>query len=358
MSELKITSETKLQPKYKLESTSFEIQENIVENGPFASPHWYKNAYSDDHLFYMESGDLNGNNSIHVKTQKKCTTNLAEIAGEPFIQYNDMTKNGDQSTESFLNNFMQFLNKKNVDALHLHNVREDAHIYEYCRQNGIVIASKKAPWVKLDEFENFEAYIKSLSKNRRYMFKRLPRKQECSYKTYVDQQITEEVAQLVIAQKLKQLNSRGETSRLFADKAKVKQLVNMLTHKSPDFQTYVSLLYIDSVLASSSVFFVKNKRVYYYILAMDDAYAKLSPGNYIVLENIRLAYERGCTVFDFLAPEDAYKLKWAKDSFTPAYDILLPITVKGRIYGQLYLKLLRPMLKKIYLAVQKMKPSK
>ncbi|MGL1920967.1 MAG: GNAT family N-acetyltransferase [Hyphomicrobiales bacterium] len=358
MSERKVTSEIKLQPNNNQVSPPFETQEHIDENNLFSSTHWHADAYSDDHLFYMESGDLNGNNSIHVKTNKMFGIGLAEIAGEPFIQYNDMTKNGDQSTESFLSNFMQFLKNKKVDAMHFHNVREDAYIYEYCRQNGITIASKKAPWVNLNEFENFDEYIKSVSKKIRYMFNRLPRKNECEYKTYVDQQITEEVALQVVEQKLNQLKLRGETSRLFADKAKVEQLVKMLTTTNSDFKTYVTLFYIDGVLASSSVFFVKHKKVYFYILAMDDAYSKLSPGNHIVLENIRVAYDLGCTVYDFLAPEDAYKLKWAKDSFTPVYDILLPITVKGRIYGQLYLKLLRPMLKKIYLTVQKMKPSK
>lgn len=323
------------------------------QNNPFSSPSWFADEMSQNDLSFIEGDGEIGFNAMHVKTKNMLSVNIAELAGEPFIQYNDMLKHSSQPANIFLDKFVEHLKFNNIDALHLHNVRQDAHIFEYCRQNGSIIAEKKAAWLDLTNYEDFDGYLKSINKNTRYKYNRLPRQQDCLFETFVDAQITAELVTQVIAQKSKQLELRGETSRLFSDKTKLAQLVKKLTTPSDDFQTYVTTLKINGELASSTVVFLKNNKIHLYILAMDDDFSKLAPGNHIILENIRLAFQLNCIGYDFLAPEDAYKLKWSKDNFIPVYDILVPITHRGRIFGHAYLQNIRPFLKKIYLSVKK-----
>lgn len=340
-------------------SDSVSAENNMVgliskgQNNVFSSPYWFAHSQEQNSLSFIERNGEDNMSAMHVSCNKVMGVKFAELAGEPFIQYNDMYKQGDQSTEEFLNNFLRYLKDNGVDALYLRNVRADAHIMEYCKKVGVITSEKNAPFLNMSNYTDFDEYIMSLSKQTRYMYNRVSRKHDCSYETYVDEQITEDVAVQVIDQKIKQLELRGETSRLFADATNIADLLKMLLTPSGDFQTFVTLFKIDGVLASSSVFFVKNGVVNFYILAMDDDFAKLSPGNAVVLKNIQTAFEMNCQKFDFLAPNSVYKLKWSRGDFVPVYDILVPITHRGKIIGHAYFKNIRPVLKKIYLAVKK-----
>lgn len=316
-------------------------------NNVFASPHWFDNGSESNLLSFIEN-----DNAIHVKPHNIFGIKFAELAGEPYIQYNDMSKNGDQPTAIFLDNFVKYLKSNAVNAVHLHNVRADAHIFKYCQANGIILQQKTAPFLNLTNYDDFDGYLKSLSKQTRYNYNKSFRTHDCQYDVYVDDEISHEIVEQVIAQKTAQLKLRGETSRLFANATKLNGLIDKLTTPNTDYKTYVTTFKMDGIMVSSTVFFIKNGKVYFYILAMDDNFAKLSPGNNIVLKNIQTAFTQNCELFDFLAPNDVYKLKWSRGDAVPVFDILLPITIKGRIIGSTYLKTIRPFLKKIYLSVK------
>lgn len=334
--------------------TDLSNGKNIIhsddKNNVFSSPHWFEDGIEENIFSFYEGSEDDGANAIHVKFTRTLGLKFAEMAGEPYIQYNDMVKNGTKSVDGFLDCFFKYLKTNKADVLHLHNVRRDAHIFDYCQANGIILEQKMAPFLNMSNYTNFDGYLQSLSKQSRYAYKKLFRTHECEYNLYVDEEISRELIEYILAQKVTQLDLRGETSRLFADQAKIAQLATKLSTPSADYKTYVSTLKIDGVIASSTVFFVKNNQLYFYLLTMDDDFAKLSPGNHIVLKNIETAFELNCQIFDFLAPNDAYKLKWSRGDAMPVYDILLPITTKGHIIGLGYLKYIRPILKKIYLA--------
>ncbi|MBL1242022.1 MAG: GNAT family N-acetyltransferase [OCS116 cluster bacterium] len=333
-------------------SDAKSIAHNDDKNNIFSSPHWFEGGLEENIFSFFEGGEEQGSNAIHVKFNNVMGFKSAEMAGEPYIQYNDMIKNGAQSVDGFMEYFLKYLKTNKVDALHLHNVRGDAHIFEYCQANGIILEQKQAPFLNMTNYADFDAYFDSLSKQTRYKYKKLLRTHECEYNIYVDDEISRGLVEHILAQKSAQLDLRGQTSRLFSDQAKMAQLADKLSTPSADYKTYISTFKIDGVIASSSVFFIKNGTLYFYILAMDDDYAKLSPGNNIVLKNIEAAYSLNCHTFDFLAPNDIYKLKWSRGDAMPVYDILLPVTTKGKLIGLGYLKFIRPILKKVYLSVK------
>lgn len=84
---------------------------------------------------------------------------------------------------------------------------------------------------------------------------------------------------------------------------------------------------------------------------MDEAFQPYSPGSCQLLRTIEWALAQKVKIFDFLAPEDAYKFSWTDDVYVEVYDFILPLSLKGKFIGKAYLQTVRPLLKKIYLSI-------
>ena len=66
-----------------------------------------------------------------------------------------------------------------------------------------------------------------------------------------------------------------------------------------------------------------------YMTSMDEDFARYSPGKILQREVLRLAHEEGVREFDFGLGDDAYKAEWAER--VDLYDVLVPLTWKGRV---------------------------
>ncbi|MCJ8323288.1 MAG: GNAT family N-acetyltransferase [Rhizobiales bacterium] len=344
----------KLTTEAELSKLASELQIDPANN-IFSSLHWGQGRALADQTCFVETATLDDGRQttlcLHVKTSRSLGFNIAEMAGEPYIQYNDIICKGgaDQAAIAhFVAESLDNLKAQNVDALHLHNVRQDSHLFDYCQKFGTLIEQKKAPYLELTNYTDFQEYLATTSKKTRYWLRKIYREYECEYEHYTGVGITYDVAQQAVGLKAAQLKSRGLTSRLFADDENIDKLNRLLASNPADFKCHISMIKFDGKLASSTVFFSLGKKIYYYLLAMNDEFVKASPGNAIMLLNLEYVFGQGYEVFDFLAPEDAYKLRWTNDTFATSYDYILPLSLKGKIYGSAYLKYLRPKLKTAY----------
>lgn len=321
-------------------------------NNVFSSSHWYKESTQAKNVAYIlldENKDIQ--QSLHLNITTKCGFSIAEFAGEPYIQYNDAINHGDKPISDFVAQSIQHLKSMNVDAIYLHNVREDAHIFEYCQQNGNVIETKQAPWIDLAKFENYEAFFESTSKTVRKVYRRLFREFDVKFEVYLDEEISEQLIDDIINLKIKQLGEVGRSSRVFMSSARLAELRTIFTHPNDDFKIFVSVIKCDDVLVSGAISLIKDGIYYGYIVAMNTEYTKYAPGNAHVLLNVNWSYENGVTDYDFLSPSDEYKIRWAKNNSIPVYDFIIPMNRRGKMFGSIYLKKIRPLLKKFYLAV-------
>lgn len=320
------------------------------QNTVFSSGSWFRNLIGDNNLSFTaveENGQVG--QALHLNLKRKFGFCVAEMAGEPFTQYSDAINNSQQPTDDFLKNCLIHLADIQVDALHLRNVRADAHIIEFCQKNGLILAEKQAPWIDLAQFENYDAYFNSLSKTTRKTYRRLFRELDTQYNVYLDDEITSQLIDEIIELKSKQLDEHGKSSRLFVDLQNLKQLATILTTQTNDFKTFVSTIRCDGTLVSAAISFIKHEHYYGYIVTMDNNFIKYKPGNIHVILNIEYAYNHGISIYDFLSPADEYKYRWTKNNSISVYDILLPMSAKGKLYGAVYLNHLRPLLKSIYL---------
>ncbi|MBL1421738.1 MAG: GNAT family N-acetyltransferase [Alphaproteobacteria bacterium] len=320
------------------------------QNTVFASGSWLRNLINDNNISFTAQ-DQNGQvaHALHLNLKRKFGFCIAEMAGEPFTQYSDAINHNQQSIDDFLKICLAHLADIQCDALHLRNVRADAHIIEYCQANGRILAKKQAPWVDLTQFENYEAYFNSLSKTTKKTYRRLFRELDTQFNVYLDDEITRELIDEIIELKSMQLDDHGKSSRVFADLQNLKQLSTILTTQTSDFNIFVSTIRCGGTLASAAISFIRGERYYGYIVTMDNNFIKYKPGNIHVILNIEYAYNHGITSYDFLSPADEYKYRWSKNNSIAVYDILLPMNAKGKLYGSVYLNKLRPRLKSLYL---------
>jgi CelD/BcsL family acetyltransferase involved in cellulose biosynthesis len=78
-----------------------------------------------------------------------------------------------------------------------------------------------------------------------------------------------------------------------------------------------------------------------------NSHTDLSPGRLHMDLSQRQALADGMTRFDLMVPYDPHKESWSSGQVMTR-DYYLPMTLKGKIYGALYLRYLRPTLRKIY----------
>lgn len=323
----------------------------------FSTNHWF--CTNDENIITYFSTNETGNicHIINVKITKKLGFNIAELAGEPIIQYNDLNNSGTHPVNDFLDKTLESLKQKNVDALYLHNVKKDAYLHDFCLAKGIVMEKKQAPWIDLSHYENYEDFFNQTSKSVRKIHRRLFREFTVECQVYIDGDIKKEVVDEIIELKIRQLKQLGKSSRLFANKDELKKLKDIILTQSKDFKTFVSVLRCNGELVSGAISFVKADRYYGYIVAMDNDFSKYSPGNAHVLLNVKWSIANGLICYDFLAPADDYKFRWTKGNYTDVTDILLPLNFRGRIFGSIYLKKIRPWLKSSYLELLKLRKA-
>ncbi|TIT61214.1 MAG: GNAT family N-acetyltransferase [Mesorhizobium sp.] len=65
----------------------------------------------------------------------------------------------------------------------------------------------------------------------------------------------------------------------------------------------------------------------------EDELANTSPGDFLFFDNIQNACQTGFAVYDFSVGDEPYKRLWC-DIETQHFEVLVPLTLKGRALGQ------------------------
>ena len=87
-------------------------------------------------------------------------------------------------------------------------------------------------------------------------------------------------------------------------------------------------------------------RAFGHVLATDPGYEREGVGGILVHRVFANARQRGNAVFDLLAPADPYKLQHA-DGSTSVRDIVVPFTLRGRLFSELVPGRLKPLMKAV-----------
>jgi CelD/BcsL family acetyltransferase involved in cellulose biosynthesis len=97
--------------------------------------------------------------------------------------------------------------------------------------------------------------------------------------------------------------------------------------------------------------FYKN-RIYLLKLGYDPAYARFSPSNLLVCQELQSAFDGGVTEFDFLGANAGWKVCWASQVRRHYWLFIFPATFKGRFLYLIKFRLVplfnRPALRQVH----------
>ena len=328
----------------------------MKHNNIFTSDHWHKNDLSSNKLIIVCDDEQPSQAKFTLDISKKFGFTTAEMAGEPIIQYNDIADIGKADINQCQTKLTKQFKASGIDLLHFRNVKVSGNLYKLIQNISTIIAKKNAPYIDLEQLNNIDDYLKTMSsstrKSRRRTQKKLNANYDVNFQILTDKDIDATIVDDIIKMKNNQLALQGMTSRLFMNSVKLQSLKNIITTPNDTFKCIISTLKCDGVLAAAEIGFLHQSVYYSFLGAMNEQYKSYSPGSCQLLKTIEWAIDNGVEKFDLLAPEDHYKTSWSNNHVDEVVDLILPLTLKGNIWGNLFLKTLRPMLKNAYFLVK------
>lgn len=272
---------------------------------------------------------------------------VLEWLGEPMLAYGDLLARADVDVIESLGRGLAFLQQKGrrLDALHLRKVREDAAIAPFLRKMGAPCGSSRSPHTDLREFPNFEAFLASRNKRSMKGYRRRSRRlaEEGKLHFWVHRAGPEAqtLARKGLDLKLEWMRAQGRVSRTFSSAARLEALIAGVGEQATG--ACVSGLFLNERPLAIEIGYIQNSHYYSFMGAMDLDYSANSPGNLQIMETMRWCFNQGITVFDFLPPESDYKRSWATGDLGLS-DYCFAFTPLGRLYSDLYVKSLHPLL--------------
>jgi CelD/BcsL family acetyltransferase involved in cellulose biosynthesis len=115
-------------------------------------------------------------------------------------------------------------------------------------------------------------------------------------------------------------------------------------------ETVLTTLSVGHKSISWELGFRFNGTHYAYLTSHVNELTDLSPGRLHMDLSQRLCLADGQKVFDLMVPNDQHKASWSSTTVN-CDDYFLPLSAGGHLFGSLYLRLLRPLLRRGYYAM-------
>lgn len=271
--------------------------------------------------------------------------------GAPVSQYGDILIDDLPDTAAVLQAGWQHLRRTlQPDLVWLSKVRADAAVAPLFGQlDGLVTRREQAPFMDLASATDFDSYMQRHSGRARKKHRAVARKLAAMGTVeFVRERETPRAGDLAltaIEEKIDQLLERGIVSPALSDPRTQKFFAQAAADSAHPAGICVFALEINGDQAAIDVLVKHKDRVATHIFAYKPKYAKDRVGAHLMELTIERAMTSGFRYFDMLAPADDYKMRWS-DGTVDVIDWAMPMTLKGSLYARLYLKMLRPALKR------------
>lgn len=167
--------------------------------------------------------------------------------------------------------------------------------------------SDKAPFVKLDAYADFDAYLrsrpKSLRGDSRRQIRRLSETGEVAYQVHDRESLSDVLNWIPDLEREREAKYPG--ARLPAG-----YLARLADSMSPDGPVHCSSVTLDGKSISWHIGFCWRGVMYWYVPIYDSAFSTWSPGKIHLYCAIEDAFRTGVHTFDFLRGQETYKAGW------------------------------------------------
>ncbi len=250
------------------------------------------------------------------------------------------------------------LENADVDAIELRAVHARANIAPLISNvGGEPIKTTSAPFVDTQAHDSFEAYLASRTKkmrqNQRRSAKYLGEQGELSGNGDDHILSADFAIDTCLSFKSQWLTARGLSGKtMLTNEACVflKQVCNHYKQHSENAGLCISSLLLDEKYISIGIGFRYHNNHYEYLGGFDYRLERFGPGRLRMEYGIRDCFEKGISGYNMLTPATSFKKIWTEESSVVQHYII-PITVRGKFYRNIYMRKLRPQLKRVYKAL-------
>lgn len=270
--------------------------------------------------------------------------------GEPASQYGDILAEDLPDTPELMRQAWHFVTTRlGADALHLRKVRADAAVAPLLRELGLSpCAAAEAPHLDLASAPDFPSYEKRYTakarKNRRRLARRLAEQGPCAFERHVGGREARAAVLHAIALKRTWAERTGRVSAAFADPRLAGFFADVAEGSARPAGCGVTVLRSNGELAGVAIDISCLGHRAAHVIAHDPRFDRFSAGTLLLEAWIRGASEDGMATFDLLAPVHPYKQDWA-DGTVAVADFAAGLSLAGRAYVAVYIRLVRPALK-------------
>jgi CelD/BcsL family acetyltransferase involved in cellulose biosynthesis len=272
---------------------------------------------------------------------------------EPLGQYGDVLCAEGQDCGSWLKLSFAAIQTSNIaQLLRLRHIRKDSLIEEYANQH--MVDSKydeRAPYLDLTAFKSdadYDArYTSTQRKRRRKIRKSLEVTGPVTFNILKSVTESDNAIDHAILEKNAWLSDRGRYNRIMGCSRHIEFLKLLARSRSFHFEMITSELRAANKAVSWEIGFRFQGTHFAYITSHVNTLTDLSPGRLHMDLSQRAAIEAGQKKFDLMVPYDLHKESWCS-AMVDANDYFLPLGLIGKIYGSIYLRNIRPIIRKIY----------
>jgi CelD/BcsL family acetyltransferase involved in cellulose biosynthesis len=286
--------------------------------------------------------------ALPVMISREGPVRVARFLGSPLAQYED-TLTDPMSCDAPEILIDALARQETADILHLRRVREDAALTAVLARVGQPLgAPDAAPVLKLDHLGTPDALLHSLSsKLRRNLLaaqRRLATVGEIRFAVVRGPAAAAALAE-AIALKLEWITKTGRYARILSDPG-FARVLTQLVHRAPGLIA-VSRLTVDGALAATEIGLATDARYIAFLGAYASCFVAESPGSLQMFETMKWCISQGYESYDLLPPLEPYKMRWAR-SAVAVRDYAVPLSLRGGLYLDLWLKRARPLLTRTF----------
>ena len=277
---------------------------------------------------------------------------------EPLGQYGDVLCAKGQDANFWLDKSIDLIRTLNdIDILRLRHIRKDSVIAPFMSVRMIDAKyDERAPYLDLQAFKteaDYDArYTSTQRKRRKKIRKALGDRGTLHFADFSAGLELDHAIEQAIIEKNAWLWDRGRFNRVMGCPKHITFLKTLSRSTSQTFNMTTSQLQTGDVPVSWEIGFRYRGTHFAYITSHVNALTDLSPGRLHMDLSQRSALAAGLKKFDLMVPYDLHKESWSS-GLVDASDCYFPFTSSGKLYGALYLRLLRPIVRKLYYKLPK-----
>ncbi len=272
---------------------------------------------------------------------------------EPYSQYGDVLLNPNCNVEEVLSlGWVQLQQHPNANSIRFRHVREDAAIAAFLQQHAQPDAHiDYAPCLEIKKFPTEQAYDQRYNKSQRRRRKRIRKNLEQYGPVVFDTNSTgpsfAKTLKLAITEKRKWLKQRGLYSKpIMSDE--LETFFSSIAENGKTLETRASHLTAGEKDVSFEIGLRFKNHHFGYITAHEASLTNASPSRLHMDLSQRCAINDGLDTFDLMVPSDPHKKTWSSTQIETR-DYYTHLNFIGALYDAVYLKLVRPCVRWLYL---------